>query len=115
MVNCQAGAPRIFVPKVVGPQEEAHRKITDTLSEIQAHLARVNNMGAVHVSPQEQLQHCSTVLEKVENSQRIFHEGAFRIIENIQYRHPRTHHRLVSRTPYRRGLPAIGNASEAQR
>jgi hypothetical protein len=60
-------------------QEEAYRKIIDSLSQIQVSLARMSNMGAAFVDIDEQLQHWSTVSEKVEDLKRIFHEGAFRI------------------------------------
>ena len=60
-------------------QEEAYRNIIDSLSQIQLHLARMSNLGAVFVSQEDQLQHWSTVSEKVEDLKRIFHEGAFRI------------------------------------
>jgi hypothetical protein len=60
-------------------QEEAYRKIIDSLSQIQVSLARMSNMGAEYVSFDDQLRHWSTVSEKVEVLRRIFHEGAFRI------------------------------------
>jgi hypothetical protein len=60
-------------------QEEAYRKIIDSLSQIQLSLARMSNMGAVFVSIDDQRQHWSTVSEKIEDLKRIFHEGAFRI------------------------------------
>ncbi len=60
-------------------QEEAYRKIIDSLSQIQVSLARMSNMGAVFVPVDDQLQHWATVSEKVEVLKRIFHEGAFRI------------------------------------
>ena len=60
-------------------QEEAYRKIIDCLSQIQVSLARMGNMGPIFVFLEDQLQHWSTVTEKVEDLKRIFHEGAFRI------------------------------------
>ncbi len=60
-------------------QEEAYRRIIDSLSQIQVSVARMSNMGAEFVSVNEQLQHWATVSEKVEDLGRIFHEGAFRI------------------------------------
>jgi hypothetical protein len=60
-------------------QEEAYRKIIDSLSQIQVSLARISNMGAAFVPIDDQLRHWSTVSEKVEDLKRIFHEGAFRI------------------------------------
>jgi hypothetical protein len=60
-------------------QEDAYRKIIDSLSQIQVSLDRMSNMGAAFVSVEEQLNHWSMVSEKVEDLTRIFHEGAFRI------------------------------------
>jgi hypothetical protein len=60
-------------------QEDAYRKIIDSLSQIQLSLASMSNMGVLFVSTEEQLRHWAKVAEKVEDLKRIFHEGAFRI------------------------------------
>ena len=60
-------------------QEEAYRKIIDSLSQIQVSLARISNINATFVPLDDQLRHWSTVLKMVEDLKRVFHEGAFRI------------------------------------
>jgi hypothetical protein len=60
-------------------QEEAYRKIINSLSQIQVDLARMSTLGVEAVSRETQLQHWATVLENVGDLERIFHEGAFRI------------------------------------
>lgn len=60
-------------------QEEAYRKIIDSLSQIQVGLAQMSGVGPAFVSDDEQLKHWSTVSGKLEDLKRIFHEGAFRI------------------------------------
>lgn len=60
-------------------QEEAYRKIVDGLSQIQVHLARMDNMGAEYRSEEDQRKRWSLASEKVEDLERISHEGAFRI------------------------------------
>ena len=79
MADCQAGALRVFSQRWWERQEEAYRKMIDSLSQIQVSLARMSNMGAAFVSIDDQLQRWSTVSEKVQDLERIFHEGAFPI------------------------------------
>jgi hypothetical protein len=60
-------------------QEEAYGKIINSLSHIQVHLVQMRPLTAEYVSPEEQLRRWSTVTKRMEDLQRILHEGAFRI------------------------------------
>lgn len=62
-------------------QEDAYRKIIDSLSQIQLSLTSMDPIQVLAVSPEQSLQHWSTVTHEVEDLKRIFHEGAFRISE----------------------------------
>ncbi len=115
MANCQAGAPGVFFPKVVGAPgrglPEDHRQPVSNTSQFSPN-EQHGSGTRVHRQP------IRTLVDRVRKSggsAENLSRGRIPHIESIQYCHQRADNELVSRSTCRRGLGSGRQAGTIQR